>query len=217
MTGTGPVMAIARRIRRRVSDTIYRVGPARYYQPAYRQIATSINLQSGAFLDLGCGPGWLCVHVASSKPAVDAVGIDFSSQMVTVARNNNARWPNITVQQMDARNILFPDSSFDVVAAVQTAHHWSDKRLILAEIHRVLKPGGRLYLYEADREAVDIPEGWIERRFGWPPSRLVVNGWQRFGMNEAEWADLQVDARALGFSNHVEDRHGFYRRLVLHK
>lgn len=206
-----------RRIRRRVSDTLYRWGPARYYQPTYRHIAGGINLQNGAFLDVGCGPGWLCVHVAALHPGVDAVGIDNSPRMVASAQKNTQDSSNITIQQMDASFIAFPDATFDVVSAVQTAHHWSEPETILSEIYRVLKPGGRFYLYEADKDSKHVPEGWIGKRLGLPPDSFVLNGWRRYGMNEDEWAAMRIRVRALGFSNHVQDKHGFYRRLVLHK
>ena len=57
---------------------------------------------------------------------------------------------------MDAEDMKFPAGIFDVITAVQTAHHWSNPSAVLDQIHRVLKPGGRFYLYEADRNQTDI-------------------------------------------------------------
>ena len=65
-------------LRRRISDTVYQLGPARYYQPAYAHIAAAIGLETGSFLDVGCGPGWLSLHVAAGKLDIDAIGIDTS-------------------------------------------------------------------------------------------------------------------------------------------
>jgi ubiquinone/menaquinone biosynthesis C-methylase UbiE len=84
-------------------------------------------------------------------------------------------------------------------------------------MYRVLKPGGRLYLYEADRERTTVPAGWIDRRYGWPPDAIVTAGWKRFGMNESEWSGLEIVVRSAEFSNVVSDEHGFYRRLVAYK
>ena len=108
-------------IRKRISDRLYQVGPGRYYQPTYRRIAEAIGLESGAFLDVGCGPGWLSLHVAAGKLDIDAVGIDHSEQMVAAARKNKGNRLNITIREMKAEAIKFPEATFDAAAAVQTA------------------------------------------------------------------------------------------------
>ncbi|MGB0641348.1 MAG: class I SAM-dependent methyltransferase, partial [Myxococcota bacterium] len=109
------------------------------------------------------------------------------------------------------------EATFDVAAAVQSAHHWEDSNRVLSEVHRVLKPGGRFLIYEADRDRTDVPPGWVAQKRGWPPDRVVTTGWKRFGMDDAEWAELEVAVRAIGFSNVVCDVHGFYRRMTLTK
>ena len=204
-------------LRKRVSDALYQIGPGRYYQPAYQHIAQAINLSSGSFLDVGCGPGWLCLHVAAGRLDIDAIGIDHSPQMVEAARKNKASRLNITIREMSAGAIKFPEGTFDAVAAVQSAHHWDDTDRILSEVFRVLKSGGRFFLYEADRGRTSVPVGWVQRSKGWPPDGVVVSGWRRFGMNDSEWATLEVAVRGIGFSNVVLDEHGFYRRMVLTK
>ena len=210
-------MMNTKQLRGRISDRIYQVGPAQYYQPAYARIASSIGLEDGTLLDVGCGPGWLCVHVAAGRPDVDAVGIDHSPRMVQAAQQNKGPCLNVTIREMSGDDIKFPEATFDVATAVQTAHHWTNRRGVLNEIHRVLKPGGRLFLYEADRDQKEVPDGWIRRRSGWPPSAVVLAGWRRFGMNDEEWADLTALVQGMDFSNRVFDRHGFYRRMVLTK
>ena len=210
-------MSVLRQFRRRVSDTLYRLGPARYYQPAYANIAASIGLQRGAMLDVGCGPGWLCLHVGAGNVDIDAIGIDSSPRMVAEALRNKGGRLNISFREMNAEDIKFPDETFDVVTAVQTAHHWAEPTVILNEVFRVLKPGGRCFLYEANRDGTSVPDGWVYRRFGWPPSSIVVSGWRRFGMNEVEWAELSTLVKSMAFSNMVFDQHGFYRRMVLTK
>jgi len=210
-------MNIAKKFRRRVSDTLYRMGPAQYYQPAYAHIAAAIGLKDGTMLDVGCGPGWLCMHVAAGKPNIDAVGIDHSATMVETATRNKGPRLNITIREMSGEQIKFPSATFDVVTAVQTAHHWADACVIVSEIYRVMKPGGRFYLYEASRERTSVPDGWISRRSGWPPNAVVTAGWKRFGMDTDEWASLERVVREFDFSNIISDEHGFYRRLVAYK
>ena len=137
--------------------------------------------------------------------------------MVAEATRNKGPRLNISFREMDGSAIKFPEATFDVVTAVQTAHHWRDPVAVLNEIFRVLKPGGRFYLYEANRAETIVPEGWIRKRSGWPPSALVIAGWRRFGMNEDEWATLSSMVRSMAFSNMVFDQHGFYHRMMLTK
>ena len=89
--------------------------------------------------------------------------------------------------------------------------------MILGEMHRVVAAGRNCYLYEADRGATAVPEGWVDRTLGWPPERLVLSGWRRFGMNAEEWAAVETMAQSAGFREVRTDRHGFYRRMVMTK
>ena len=195
----------------------YQIGPGRYYQHAYQHIAEAIGLDAGAFLDVGCGPGWLAIYVAAGHPELDAIGIDRSPTMLTFANRNKGPRLNVTFREMDATAIVYPPGTFDTAAAVQAAHHWDDPALVLAEVHRVLKPGGRFYLYEADSEATTVPAGWITRQGFWPPDAVVLRGWQRFGMDTERWEALKLVVRQSPFGGGEDGRHGFYRRLVLHK
>jgi len=202
-------------VRTAVSNWLYDKGPGRYYRPAYGHIARAIGLSEGAFLDVGCGPGWLSIQVAAGRPDLDAVGIDRSPGMIALADRHRGGHLNITFREMEASHILYAEGTFSAAAAVQSAHHWQDTPAILAEVHRVLQPAGCFYVYEADRDQTEVPQDWIERRRGWPPDRVVRLGWQRFGMDAEEWGALRAEAEASPFSTVVDDRHGFYRRLVL--
>ena len=137
--------------------------------------------------------------------------------LLTFANRNKGPRLNVTFREMDATAIVYPPGTFDTAAAVQAAHHWDDPALVLAEVHRVLKPGGRFYLYEADSEATTVPAGWITRQGFWPPDAVVLRGWQRFGMDTERWEALKLVVRQSPFGGGEDGRHGFYRRLVLHK
>ena len=195
----------------------YDVGPGRYYQPAYRNIASAIEIGSGAFLDVGCGPGWLSIYVASGKPELDAIGIDTNEAMLQMAERHKGTRLNVTFRMMDAVNIIYPEATFDAAAAVQSAHHWEDTAAVLREVHRVLKPGGVFYLYEADAENTEVPGGWIQRQGIFPPDSWVLRNWKRYGMDATRWEELKQKVRASPFGGGEAGRHGFYRRLVLTK
>jgi SAM-dependent methyltransferase len=207
-------MALFPEGRRSLTAYAYNMGPAVYYQPAYRFIVADIDVTSGAWLDIGCGPGWLCIHAAAGHPELDVIGIDTSKTMLAIAEANKRGRLNVTFREMDAAAIVYPAGTFEVVTAIQSAHHWADPAPILAEAHRVLVPGGRLLIYEADPEA-EVPAEWIHRRGAWPPDFVVRRGWARFGMDQARWDTLRAAVAASPFGDDVSDeRHGFYRRLV---
>jgi len=90
-------------------------------------------------LDLACGPG----HVAAAavRRGASASGLDFSSAMVDVAR---AAHPTIDFAQGDAEALPHANESFDAVVTNFGMHHFPRPAVALAEIERVLKPGGRV-------------------------------------------------------------------------
>jgi ubiquinone/menaquinone biosynthesis C-methylase UbiE len=203
--------------RRSLTAWAYALGPARLYPPAYRFIVADIGVERGAWLDVGCGPGGLAIEAATGHPELDVVAIDTSETMLAIAARNRGPRLNVTLRRMDAANIVYPDRTFDVVTAVQSAHHWTDPARILAEIHRVLVPGGRLFVYEADPDG-EIPPDWLARRGGWPPDAVMRRRWRRYGMDAARWDAFRAVVNASPFGEDVSDeRHGFYRRLVCTK
>ncbi|MGH8916142.1 MAG: class I SAM-dependent methyltransferase [Acidimicrobiia bacterium] len=95
------------------------------------------------FLDLGCGLG-AAIEYAMTTGA-ELAGADPSPSMVERA---SARVPGAEVKVGSAEAIPFPDNRFTAVMAVATYHHWADPEAGLAEVRRVLAPGGRLLLVE---------------------------------------------------------------------
>ena len=95
------------------------------------------------FLDLGCGLGAAVERAATT--GADVAGIDPSPAMVDQARR---RVPRATFAIGSAEDIPFPDDAFTVVIAVATYHHWAEPAAGLAEVRRVLAPGGRFLLVE---------------------------------------------------------------------
>jgi SAM-dependent methyltransferase len=97
-------------------------------------------------LEIGCGPGPNLWYLA--REGFSAVGLDGSAVALDRARRRFAE-DNLTVElhQGDATKLPFADRSFDLVLDVECfyANTEADTSLILDEVYRVLKPGGRLY------------------------------------------------------------------------
>lgn len=98
-------------------------------------------------LELGCGSGALWHAVLDRLPAGWQITLsDASEGMVEEARQAvAARAAQFTFQVVDAHEIPFPDGSFDAVIANHMLYHVSDRPRAIAEMRRVLAPGGRLF------------------------------------------------------------------------
>jgi len=90
-------------------------------------------------LDVGCGPGY--VAAAAAERGARSVGIDFSSEMVSIAKT---LFPTITFEVGDAQQLPFGDGSFDRVLTSFALLHVSDPERACLEACRVLKSGGKL-------------------------------------------------------------------------
>lgn len=190
-----------------------RRGPGRVLQPTWRRIAAALGLVEGAFLQVNAGSAWLALHVASGHPELDVVAIDPDRGVLAVAERHRGTRLNVTLREMDAAHIVYPDCTFHAAAAVGALGAWSRPPAVLAEVHRVLRPGGRFLLYEADRELQALPEGWLD--LGGLPWSLFRPALRRWGCAPDAWAALKDDVRSSPFGGGEESRHGPFLRLVL--
>lgn len=108
------------------------------------------DLRGQTVLDYGCGRGEASLKYLEAG-AAKVVGIDISEAYVTEAQDKATTAgydpSRFDFRAMDAHRLDFPDASFDVVIGYGILHHL-DADVALAEIHRVLKPGGRVLLQE---------------------------------------------------------------------
>lgn len=128
-----------------------------------RQAAVSrLNrLGSGRVLEVGVGTG-LALPLYDRRICV--TGIDYSEDMLAKARARVAALGlgNVTLRQMDARTLDFPDAAFDAVAAMHVLSVVPEPERVMAEIARVLRPGGEVVItnhFARARGAL----AWLER------------------------------------------------------
>jgi ubiquinone/menaquinone biosynthesis C-methylase UbiE len=122
-----------------------------------QRTATLARIQPGEqVLDVGCGTGTLAMEVARRVGRAGRVaGIDPGTEQIARARRSAARRPvPIEFQIGVIEQLAFPDQTFDVVLSTLMMHHLHGglKRQGLAEIARVLKPGGRLVIADFKRK-----------------------------------------------------------------
>lgn len=116
--------------------------------PWFEWVAEQLPFEPGSkVLDIGCGPGWFWATVAQSLPSgIDLTLADLSPGMVAEAIERCQPLPFAAVRGLEANaaDLPFPDASFDLLIAMHMLYHVRDQEKALAEMHRVLKPGGTL-------------------------------------------------------------------------
>lgn len=110
-----------------------------------------------SILDLGCGTGEITRRLASRYPQVRLIGIDILESNLAIARQEDVFSGRIRYEQGDAFALKHPDSSFEFVVCRHVSQAVPDFPQVLAEITRVLKPGGWLHLLSEDYGMLHMP------------------------------------------------------------
>ncbi|MPZ26237.1 MAG: methyltransferase domain-containing protein [Micromonosporaceae bacterium] len=127
-----------------------------------RVLAGRLAVGPGArVLDAGCGMGAVARSLARD-PGLDVIGIDILDFNLATARRRSAAAglaDRTRFGQADYHRLPFVSGSFDAVYTMETLVHAADPEAVLGEFWRVLKPGGRLVLFEYSRTpAEQVPE-----------------------------------------------------------
>lgn len=137
-------------------------------------------------LDIGCGGGFTCEFIAKKGAAVS--GIDLSDVSIETA-NIHAKESdlNINYRSGTAENLPYENDSFDVINCVDVLEHLEDVAIAIAEVKRVLKPGG-IFLFDTINKTFkskfimiwllenikkEIPKGTHDWDMFIPPSQMT--------------------------------------------
>lgn len=122
----------------------------------YAELFRRLGLRRGSVaLEVGCGAGGASRLLAQVVKGARVVGVDPSRLAVAEAIRLTAAAGlagRVSFETMDGRSLAYPDGSFDAVFASRVLVHAFDPEGILAEMLRVLRPGGRLLVVEPDRD-----------------------------------------------------------------
>lgn len=182
-----------------------------------REFLSDVEFSGNArVLDVGCGTGVLSRVLASWPGVSDVTGVDPGAVFVARARKLASNIANLRFEEADGRSLPFPAELFDVATIDSTLSHMTEPERCIAEVFRVLRPGGLIAVFDGDyaTTTVALSEGdplqacvvkmmansvtdrWIVRRL----PRLVVDA----GFTAPRF-------RSYGF---VETEGGYMRTIV---
>ena len=146
-------------------------------------------------VDIGCGAGAdLCIAAVLVGATGQAIGLDLTPAMVTKARVNaqQAGLHNVTVHEANIEKLPLPTASADVVISNGSINLTQDKTAVFREIHRILRPGGRLQFADMVRrntgcDATTKDGSWADCVAGTLPPEQFLELLQTAGFGQIEF------------------------------
>ena len=152
--------------------------PNRYFIQLYHRVATQVDLTGKRVLEVSCGHGGGASYVMRTLGPASYTGLDLNPVGLDFCRKKH-QLPGLDFVEGNAEKLPFPDQSFDAVINIEASHCYPEFPRFLAEVARVLRPGGH-FLYADTRRRRRIPE-WEAGAGRRPHAARVGKGHQRAG------------------------------------
>jgi ubiquinone/menaquinone biosynthesis C-methylase UbiE len=155
-------------------------------------------------LDVGCGPGFFVTEILDAVgPEGSVVGIDLSPDMLAVAAKRAESYPNVEFAESSAVPLPVADAGFDRALSVQVLEYVDDVPAALRELHRALRPGGRLVVWDVDWSTVSLQSADTARM------RRVLDAWDEHLTDPFLPRTLAGQLRDAGFDDVAMQGHVF--------
>ena len=119
--------------------------PHRYFIQLYHRTAAQVDLSGKTVLEVSCGHGGGSSYLTRTLKPAYYTGLDLNPAGIEFCKKRHPL-PGLEFVHGDAQSLPFPDDSFDAVVNVEASHLYPDVPRFLAEVSRVLRPGGH-FLY----------------------------------------------------------------------
>ena len=193
--------------------------PNRFYIQLYHRTATQADLSGKRVLEVGCGHGGGASYLTRTLRPAAYTGLDLNRAAIAFCRKRH-KLPNVDFVHGDAEKMPFPDQSFDAVVNVESSAAYPHFSRFLAEVVRVLRPGGH-FLYTDLRPVSSIAE-WEAALAGAPMRMLshddinaqVVRGLEKNSQRMVELIGrMPIGLRSIGREYAGMKGTGFYRAM----
>lgn len=120
----------------------------------FTELAIELGPETGLILDAGTGTARIPILIAQRRSQWQITGIDLSANMLFIGNQNVEQVgleQQIKLEQIDSKQLPYPDATFDMVISNSIVHHLTNPLLFFQEIQRLLKPQGGIFLRDLTR------------------------------------------------------------------
>jgi SAM-dependent methyltransferase len=178
------------------------------------------NGATGPVLDVGFGVGIALRELALALPELEFHAVDLDPLMAGFAREETADLPNVTIHVADVqRGLPFPDGHFGLVHTQDTWHHLTEPGAALAELRRLVRPGGLFYFADVD-PTVPLARAFLTLYAPLRRVRFRLPIWEAARhslLSAAPWAQVRARVFEAGFEPLAEGAERIRRTLLVRK